>query len=141
MNPILQFFRFLFLVILFQSNSALAQSEWNLQKNVVFFAPGSAFLDSPNKKGLFYLAENMKANPDFRVVLEGNFGHSTKNEQLFWKRIETILQYLTTQSVYRERFIFSCKSDAAADMIFYRTPFAGEESCIKGPPPHPDLRR
>lgn len=111
--------------------SATAQrSEWTLIERPIIFKRTSSALSIAAKQRLDTLAMRMNANPDFRLVLEGNGG--TLNISI--QRVLAVIRYLVDEKeIDYQRFICKPNGSAFDNQVFYRHPFGYEEwpSCYK----------
>lgn len=78
----------------------------------VLFRSGSSNLDAATTVALYHVADKMKECPDLRVKVSGYGGGSKASEQLNWKRVNTIIDYLNVNyGVSRDRFIADTEAE------------------------------
>ena len=109
----------------------------------ITFKGRSVALAASQKQLLESVANQMRSNPECRVVVTGHAEASKASEQLSWDRVNAVITYLTeTQGISADRFIFQY-SGVPGDT--HTVDLRGASDADQGPnmvpPPHPDLRR
>ena len=103
-------------------------SEWTLSPKGIFFTQGGATLSSAAKQRLDTLAMIMQANPNFKVVIEGNAGNTKVGLKLSQQRVIVVIRYLVENgNIDWQRFMCNPKGLALDNQVFYRQPYDGEE--------------
>ncbi|HTN45351.1 MAG TPA: hypothetical protein VL098_03325 [Flavipsychrobacter sp.] len=123
----------------FNSPSLYAQS-CPIQGGAVAFKSGSE-LTTEIKNQLHSLAEDLRAFPDCRVVVQGN-GSTTKGvQQLGWERATNIITFLNdTENISRDRLIIMIGGAGDDSEATYRAASDGETGPASIPPPYPQSR-
>src|SRR5205085_3108445 len=81
----------------------------------IFFDPGKTQLKPGAKKTLARIADQLKANPNIRVSVEGhtdNVGKPDKNMAISEKRADAVRDYLVSQGIPGERIIATGKGES-----------------------------
>jgi outer membrane protein OmpA-like peptidoglycan-associated protein len=82
----------------------------------IFFDTGKSTLKTGARNVLNRVAEQLKANEDVKVLVEGHtdsVGSDASNEQLSQRRAEAVRDYLTSRGVPAGRFEISAKGESA----------------------------
>ena len=107
---------------------SVAQDSGWLNPGFVDFAQGSSRLTDEACGKLLKLGEQMQANPDFKVIIEGNCISTLPSRRLSWIRVNAVIQYLVdTENIDRSRFIFKYQSKGWLNAVFFREPDMGDE--------------
>ena len=78
----------------------------------LMFNNGSSKLDAATMVALYHVADKMKECPDLRVKVSGYAGGSKSAEQLNWKRVNSVIDYLNINyGVSRDRFIADTEAE------------------------------
>jgi OmpA-OmpF porin, OOP family len=105
----------------------------------IAFAPNNTKLSGAAMSELSSLAAQMKANPTCNVIIAGN-GDGKLEQQRSWVRANAVLNYMNSQGVDRDRFIFQYGNGGAANTVDYRLAAPGQMGGSVPPPPHPNLK-
>jgi OmpA-OmpF porin, OOP family len=105
----------------------------------ISFAPNNTKLSGAAMSELSSLAAQMKANPTCNVIIAGN-GDGKLEQQRSWVRANAVLNYMNSQGVDRDRFIFQYGNGGAANTVDYRLAAPGQMGGSVPPPPHPNLK-
>ncbi|MHB1921267.1 MAG: OmpA family protein [Chitinophagaceae bacterium] len=89
------------------------------------------------------VANEMRQNPDCKVVVTGHAEASKSSEQLSWDRVNAVIEYLAEkQGISRDRFIFQYSGvPGDTKTVDLRAATDADNGPNMVPPPHPDLRR
>lgn len=130
-------------VLLLFGRGAFAQVESrdNIKSGTLYFSPGSCTLSAASKASLGILADQMSANPSFRVVVTGTTGGSKPLQQLSWDRVTAVISFMSEQRyIDRNRFIFQYEGTGAENTVNYAVAQEGQEGPSNVASPHPDLQ-
>ncbi len=105
----------------------------------VNFSNGATKLSGGAMSQLNSLAAQMRNNPSCKVIVAGN-GTTKLEQQRSWMRVKSVIDYMSTQGIDRDRFCFEYGQSGSANTVDYSV--AGENSICPPPPPppHPNLK-
>lgn len=136
---------FLSVVSFFLSFAGFSQagnSRLNLEElpSVNFQSNNSRLLSSA-KLILDAVAQKIKQNPDWKVVVIGHGVSSKTAQQLSWDHVNTVINYLTEkQGIGGERFIFKYGEEGDPTTVDIKVAAPGEEGPGTVPAPHPQYQ-
>ncbi len=105
----------------------------------ISFAPGSTKLSGSGMSTLNSLAAQLKANPSCNVIIAGN-GEGKLEQQRSWMRANAVLNYMNSQGIDRDRFIFQFGQSGPGNSVDLKVAPQGMMGGSIPPPPHPNLK-
>jgi OmpA-OmpF porin, OOP family len=103
------------------------------------FSNGSTKLSGSAMSQLNSLANQMKANPSCNVVVAGN-GTTKLEQQRSWMRVSSVINYMNSQGIDRDRFCFEYGQSGMGNSVDYSVAAQGANCPPPPPPPHPNLK-
>jgi OmpA-OmpF porin, OOP family len=103
------------------------------------FGAGSTKLSGAGMSTLNNLAAQMKANPSCNVIIAGN-GEGKLEQQRSWMRANSVLNYMNSQGIDRDRFIFQFGQSGPMNSVDLKVAPQGMMGGSIPPPPHPNLK-
>jgi OmpA-OmpF porin, OOP family len=117
----------------------LKQSCGGMNSGNVNFTPGSTKLSGAAMNQLNSLATQMRNNPSCKVLVAGN-GISKLEQQRSWMRVSSVINYMNSQGIDRERFCFEYGQSGMGNSVDYSVVSEGASCGTPPPPPHPNLK-
>jgi len=109
----------------------------------IVFRGNSVTISRDQQLLLDNVANQMRQNPDCKVVVTGHAQASKASEQLAWDRVNAVITYMTEKlGISPDRFIFQY-SGVPGDLnaVDLRAATPADNGPNMTPPPHPNLRR
>lgn len=121
-------------------NESKAICSFSIGQYFIYFSNESVELTLESKKILNRLAAKLKANPSFKVVVQGfdQMNTSYSGQQRSWDHVYTTIEYLVFETgIDHERFIFKYGQSQNGHLVILRSPHPAEEGAsIQAPPFH-----
>lgn len=112
-----------------------------ISNGVINFSNKSSALSTTAKGQLANLAAQLNADPNCKVVIEGNSGTPKVERQLAWDRVNNIIDYLADNlQVNRSRFIFKYEGNGDKNSVNFRAAYPGETGTSNVNAPYPHLQ-
>jgi OmpA-OmpF porin, OOP family len=109
----------------------------------IMFKGRSVSISTEDQGLLDNVANEMRQNPDCKVVVTGHAQASKVSEQLAWDRVNSVITYMTEkEGISGDRFIFQYSGiPGDINSVDLRTATDADNGPNMTPPPHPNLRR
>jgi OmpA-OmpF porin, OOP family len=105
----------------------------------VQFTAGSTKLSGAAMNQLNSLATQMRNNPSCKVLVAGN-GTTKLEQQRSWMRVSSVINYMNSQGIDRERFCFEYGQSGMGNSVDYSVTAENANCGTPPPPPHPQLK-
>jgi OOP family OmpA-OmpF porin len=106
----------------------------------VQFRAGAITLSKDAQAVLASAAAQIRSNPDCRVRVVSYGASNKRAQQLSWDRVNAVINYLESQNISRDRFIFSYGNTEGDENTVDLQPTT-EEGPNTVPAPHPNLQK
>jgi len=109
----------------------------------VSFKPNSTILAKESQAALATAADQMKNNPNCKIVVTGYGEPSKASQQLSWDRVNSVINYMVDkQGISADRFVFRYgQTEGDPNTVDLRPAGSGDEGPNTVPAPHPNLRK
>jgi outer membrane protein OmpA-like peptidoglycan-associated protein len=109
----------------------------------VTFKSNSTTLSKEAQAALSTVADQMRNNPNCKIVVAGYGEPSKSSQQLSWDRVNAVINHLVDkQGISADRFIFRYgQTEGDPNTVDLRPASSGDEGPNTVPAPHPNLRK